>query len=236
MLSCPNCGKRIVKPNQKFCVACGATFEPNEEMKRTMTLINNIKNCPNCGAKIVKFNQRFCVVCAADILAEVDKQKQQQEQELKQKQEEKERYMREIKLKTDELNQKRSIIESFLSQKNYADANRALEEMIQEAKSYKIQDILDWAQKKYTSSLMVEKMTGLFSISEKVNINDVLGILDLDRPSLFKKLIEWGKMFDIKIDGDFIKVKAEDLDGLMNVLDQSYTEWGSEQGKVQKKT
>ena len=137
--------------------------------------------------------------------------------------------------KRPEIVEKYPIIEALLAQKKYDEANRELEHLIDDAKNYKLQDVLDWAQRKYSASSMIEKMTGLFSISEKVNINDVAGILEIDRPALFKKLVEWGKIFDIKIDGDFLKIKAADIDNLMNLLDQSYTEWTSEPNKAFKK-
>ncbi len=72
-----------------------------------------------------------------------------------------------------------------------------------------------------------ELLANLFSISERVNLNDVASILDMNRFDLMKKLIEWRKMFEFKIDGDYLKVATKDIANLVNLLDSSYDKWGS---------
>lgn len=235
---CPRCGKKVALPNQKWCMGCGQSLRPTDDKVRLMDQLERIRSCPSCGKLIVKYDKKFCAYCGADMIKEAEKKSQMQVQEEKEhirRQQEESQLYEVQQSKRPELMEKYPMIEALLAQKKYDEANRQLETLIEEAKSYKLQDVLDWAQRKYSATSMIEKMTGLFSISEKVNINDVTAILEIDRSALFKKLVEWGKMFDIKIDGDYIKIKAADIDNLMNMLDKSYTEWTSEPKKALKK-
>ncbi len=81
----------------------------------------------------------------------------------------------------------------------------------------------------------LENLTALFKMSDRVNINDVAGILGLSRNEVIKKLMEWRKHFEIKLDGDYINIKAQDVNSLMGLLDKSYASWSSEPNKAQKK-
>lgn len=137
---------------------------------------------------------------------------------------------------TIQLQQNYPTIEALISQKKYTEAANECDKLIQEASKLDINEVVDWAQKKKTFSSMLDKLIALFSISEKVNINDVSSILEIDRTSLFKKLVDWAKMFDFKIDGDYLKIKTEDVDKMIGLLDQSFSEWTSVPNMQQKKT
>ncbi len=94
-------------------------------------------------------------------------------------------------------------------------------------------------QKKETMA-KVEKegasmLANLFEISDRVNLNDVASMLDIERAELLKKLIEWRKILKFKIDGDYIKVEKEDISNLLNLLDSSYQDWNSDKKKTLKK-
>ncbi len=134
-----------------------------------------------------------------------------------------------------ELEPKMVIVENLVQQKDYTSAINELEKIIPQAQSYDVQDIYSLAQQRLVAIQMLDKLMGLFSISENVNINDVAGILEITRSEVLKKLVEWGKHFPIKIDGDIVRIKTEDVNNLLNVLDQSYQDWTSEPKKQMKK-
>ncbi len=81
----------------------------------------------------------------------------------------------------------------------------------------------------------LENLTALFQISDRVNIIDVAEVLGLSRGEVVKKLIEWRKHFDVRLDGDYINIKPQDVNALMSLLDKSYQTWSTESTKAQKK-
>ncbi len=81
----------------------------------------------------------------------------------------------------------------------------------------------------------LENLISLFQISERVNINDIALILGLERAEVLKRLIEWRKHFEVKLDGDYINIKTQDVNALMSLLDKSYETWSSDPNKAQKK-
>ncbi len=134
-----------------------------------------------------------------------------------------------------ELEPKMAMVENFVRQKDYSSAITELEKILPQAQTYDIQDLYSHAQQRLAAIQMLDKLMGLFSISENVNINDVAGILEISRSEVLKKLVEWGKNFPIKIDGDIVRIKTEDVTNLLNVLDQSYQDWTSEPKMKMKK-
>lgn len=56
----------------------------------------------------------------------------------------------------------------------------------------------------------------------------------MDRGDLFRKFGEWSETFDFIIDGDYIKIKSEDMDAFMDALDKSFEDWESPEKKSQK--
>jgi hypothetical protein len=81
----------------------------------------------------------------------------------------------------------------------------------------------------------LENLTALFQMSDRVNINDVAEVLGLSRGEVVKKLIEWKKHFDVRLDGDYINIKSQDVNTLMALLDKSFETWNSDSNKAQKK-
>ena len=81
----------------------------------------------------------------------------------------------------------------------------------------------------------LENLTALFQMSDRVNINDVAEVLGLSRGEVVKKLIEWKKHFDVRLDGDYINIKSQDVNALMALLDKSFETWNSDSNKAQKK-
>lgn len=82
----------------------------------------------------------------------------------------------------------------------------------------------------------IELVASLFEVSEKVNLNDLAAVVETDRGTLLKKLVEWKKSLSFVIDGDFVKIEKANVSALLDLLDSSYKEWGSEQKASMKKS
>ncbi len=180
---------------------------------------------------------------AAEELARQERERKEAERRMQEEAERKERERIEEERKAQLRNQKRAelkqqvvpIVENYLSSRDYSAAIKELEKLVQQAKSYDIKDLIEWAEAKLSLATMLDKLMGLLSISDNVNLNDVAGILEMDRPSLLRKLVEWGKLFEFKIDGDMLRIKSADVGNLLNLLDDSYKDWTSDKKKTMKK-
>jgi len=148
---------------------------------------------------------------------------------------EREKYEKERSRKKIELEQRAPMIDQLIQEKQFLNAIRELKDMLNIAESYNLANILNWANKKLNLCKIFERLNNLFKISEKVNLNDISSLLDIDRGDLIKRLIDWSNLFEFTIDGDYLKIKSQDIDVFMDLLDKSYEKWGSPAKKKQKK-
>ena len=89
---------------------------------------------------------------------------------------------------------------------------------------------------KSVESQNLQKLAGLFKISSKIKIDDLVDILNLKRSLLIDKLIEWSDKFSFKIDGDFLTVSEESVSDFIEALEKQFANWGeTEEQKISKK-
>ncbi len=134
-------------------------------------------------------------------------------------------YCAKKKEKEIEFEKKIPLIDQYINDKQFSDAAKELNEIVETAKRYNLRGILGRAEKKLNKCNTLDKLYSLFKITEKVKIDDVASIFKMERSYLFEKLIEWSKSFEFRIDGDYLKIQSRDIEGLMNLLDKSYDEW-----------
>jgi len=81
----------------------------------------------------------------------------------------------------------------------------------------------------------MKKLSKLFKISSRIKIEDLAGLLGLERLKLFNKLIDWSDQFAYEIDGDFLKVNKESLSDFIDTLDKQFVEWEKSEATGQSK-
>ena len=88
-----------------------------------------------------------------------------------------------------------------------------------------------------THKQIIEKLSSLFKISNRVRLEIVAKLMDMEQEELLNYFIEnTDQLVGIKIDGDFIKViSEEDVGGFMDLLDKQFESWErKEKGKIGK--
>ncbi|MHA2131098.1 MAG: hypothetical protein ACW99L_14110 [Promethearchaeota archaeon] len=59
-------------------------------------------------------------------------------------------------------------------------------------------------------------------MSKRIKIDMIQTVLNLPKDELFDLLIDWGKKFQIEIDGEFLNINKETLPHLIKYLDEKY--------------
>lgn len=88
-----------------------------------------------------------------------------------------------------------------------------------------------------THKQRIEKLSALFKISDRVRLEIVAKLMDMEQEELLNYFIENSdQLGGIKIDGDFIRViSEEDVGGFMDLLDKQFESWErKEKGKIGK--
>ncbi|MHA1699731.1 MAG: hypothetical protein ACTSWN_12880, partial [Promethearchaeota archaeon] len=82
------------------------------------------------------------------------------------------------------------------------------------------------AEKKNIIQERLEKLNKMFKISHRLRIDDICGVLKMDRYELLDFYTEWADKFGFKIDGDYLVCDADNiLEGWLDSLDQQFAEW-----------
>ena len=79
----------------------------------------------------------------------------------------------------------------------------------------------------------MEKLAKLFSISSKVLLNDIAELLNLTRAMVIEKLIEWSYRFSYEIEGEYLKIKKEEVSSFIDALDEQFAQWEELDGKIE---
>ena len=64
----------------------------------------------------------------------------------------------------------------------------------------------------------IEKLGNLLKMSDKVNIQMIQEILDISKAKLIDTILELGKKFQFKLDGDFLIVNSDNLESALEYL------------------
>jgi hypothetical protein len=80
---------------------------------------------------------------------------------------------------------------------------------------------------------LLERMKSLIHVTKRVHIKDAAAMLDVDRVTFLKKVMEWCKTIPFKIDGDDIVV--DDVAAVVESIDKQFSQWGMENGLVHNK-
>ncbi|MHA1733715.1 MAG: hypothetical protein ACTSU5_17350 [Promethearchaeota archaeon] len=78
----------------------------------------------------------------------------------------------------------------------------------------------------------VGRLEKLIKISNRVKIDDMAVMLNMQRNDLLLKILDWGDEFNFKIDGDFVNFDASRVDEFINQLDESFRDWSASSTKL----
>jgi alkylation response protein AidB-like acyl-CoA dehydrogenase len=73
--------------------------------------------------------------------------------------------------------------------------------------------------------ILNQRLKQLMSVSDRIRMDQMLNILDIDRRTFDLKLLDWAIEFGFKIDGDYIQLKQETMDSFIDMLDAQFEEW-----------
>ena len=71
----------------------------------------------------------------------------------------------------------------------------------------------------------IEKLRDILNISNRIKLERVQNILNLDDKSFNKKIIEWANEFGFRIDGEYLIVNEETVSDFIDRLDEQFAEW-----------
>lgn len=83
-------------------------------------------------------------------------------------------------------------------------------------------DELKRSQTRSTPRRNLLQLKSLLEISKRIKIEIIQTLLNLPKDELFDLLIDWGKKFQVEIDGDFLNINKETLPHLFEYLDKRY--------------
>jgi len=117
--------------------------------------------------------------------------------------------------------------QELISQQNFSDAEATLVAVRSKATAGEFSDIVNECNQRIPVVQKVGKLYRLLSISNRIKIDDVTRVVDIDRTKLLDDLVEWSSMLSgFKIDGDDIVIESEDdLKAFIGKLDESFQTW-----------
>jgi hypothetical protein len=130
-------------------------------------------------------------------------------------------------------------VSSFMEKHDYEGAIKLLTQRKTEAASLGLKSLANDIENQINSITSFNKLLEIFKISNKVKLDDVQKILEMNREDLLNSLMEWEKdLKGFKIEGDYLIMKSPDnLKGLMGVIDEQFKSWEikeqSKEGKIE---
>ncbi|MHA2007627.1 MAG: tetratricopeptide repeat protein [Promethearchaeota archaeon] len=83
-------------------------------------------------------------------------------------------------------------------------------------------DELKKSEMSSTQQRNLSQLKSLLEMSKRIKIDMIQTVLNLPKDELFDLLIDWGKKFQIEIDGEFLNINKETLPHLIKYLDEKY--------------
>jgi predicted RNA-binding Zn-ribbon protein involved in translation (DUF1610 family) len=117
--------------------------------------------------------------------------------------------------------------QELVSQQSFNDAVTTLTGVRDKAAAADFSDIVAECDQRIPVITKVGKLYRLLSISNRIKIDDVTRVIEIDRAKLFDNLVEWSSMLSgFKIDGDYLVIESEDdLKAFIGKLDESFISW-----------
>ena len=81
----------------------------------------------------------------------------------------------------------------------------------------------------------LQKLRDILNVSNRIKLERVQNVLNLDDKVFDEKIIEWAKEFGFRIDGEYLIVNKESIAEFIDALDEKFIEWEkSEKDKADK--
>ena len=78
------------------------------------------------------------------------------------------------------------------------------------------------------------KLEQILRVSEKINLEIMRNILELDQKTFQEKIIDYSKQYGMKVEGNNLVIKKENLDDFLKSLEAQFEEWEMEKQPVKK--
>jgi len=95
--------------------------------------------------------------------------------------------------------------------------------------THSIQVAFEREDNKQLEKEAIEKIKRIVNVSNKVKLEMIYDILNLERKTFYNKILEWAETFNFTIDGDYLIIKQDDLESLLGQLDNLYKDWNNKE-------
>lgn len=79
------------------------------------------------------------------------------------------------------------------------------------------------------------KLEKILRVSEKINLEIVRNILEMDQKTFQERVIDYSKQYGMKVEGNNLIINKENLDDFLNSLEDQFKEWEKEESFKTKK-
>ena len=81
----------------------------------------------------------------------------------------------------------------------------------------------------------IDKLKRLVKISDKIQIERMQKILNVNEDAFNEYILDWAEKFDLRIDGEYVVINKESVDDFISMLDKQFQTWtDKEQNRIGK--
>ncbi len=129
------------------------------------------------------------------------------------------------KIKRDELSNEFPRIERKYKEERYEEAINELDKVMEVAKTYELDEILDRAKELHNNILSIEKLKKIISVSRRIKLEMMRKSLGMTEEAFLDKIYDWAAHYDFIIDGDYLIINQETVSNFITELDAQFREW-----------
>ena len=86
-----------------------------------------------------------------------------------------------------------------------------------------------------TEQASIDKLKRLVKVSDKIQIERMQKILNINEAAFNKYILDWAENFDLRIDGEYVVINKETVDDFISMLDKQFQTWtNKEQDRIGK--